>query len=507
MEEEADPIARLALERFSIPYLYPYQRMAIANALDGMEACAHEAEEELPRGQIVILPTGYGKSLCFQLPALYGPGLTIVVYPLLGLMADQSRSLSARGIANVVVRGGMEKEELKRAYAALEPGESRIIVTNPEALGRPDTLKALAALQPRHLVVDEAHCVAEWGDSFRPAYLELGRLAKILAPRFLSAFTATASPAILSRLAELLFGDEPFRLVAGLPDRPNLHYAVKPALSMRQALRESLGVLPRPLIVFVPSRAGAELCAEELRYQFPSIESRFYHAGLLKEERAYIERWFFDSVDGVLCATCAYGMGIDKPNVRSVLHYGPPASIEAYVQESGRAGRDGKPAQALLLREAEAADYGAEKDSPTNGSLAEGRKRRMRDYGLLAQGCRRDFLLDALGVEDAGARSCGGCDLCDGTAYARAEGSEELRSLASRHARRFDSATARIFLLGEAHSGRWQASIAGSGSMSAWQTEEAEEALRRALELGILSCPRHGPWKDRLIPGRIGILD
>jgi ATP-dependent DNA helicase RecQ len=503
MEEETDPIARLALERFSIPYLYPYQRLAIANALDGMEGGCPEAGEEYPRGQIVILPTGYGKSLCFQLPALYAPGATIVVYPLIGLMADQARSLSARGIANVVVRGGMDGADRKRAFEALKPGESRIIVTNPEALSRPQTLSALTALKPRHLVVDEAHCVAEWGDSFRPAYLELGRLAKALAPRFLSAFTATASPAILSRLSELLFGGEAFRLVAGLPDRPNLRYAVWPALSMRHALREALGSLPRPLIVFVPSRAGAEIAAEELRYQCPGIDSRFYHAGLSKEERADIERWFFASTDGVLCATCAYGMGIDKPDVRSVLHYGPPSSVEAYVQESGRAGRDGQAAQALLLREAEAADYGAELANESGGGAAERRKRRMREYGLLNKGCRRAFLLDALGVEDAGERACGGCDLCDGAACAEAEGSEALLSMVGRHAKRFDGATSRLFLRGRAHSARWQAAIAGSGSMSAWRAEEVDEALQRALSIGMIKRVRRGPWKARLMPGRL----
>ncbi len=502
MEEEADPIARLALERFSIPYLFPYQRLAIANALDGMEGGSREDGEEYPRGQIVILPTGYGKSLCFQLPALYAPGATIVVYPLLGLMADQARSLSARGIANVVVRGGMDGGERSRAFAPLKPGESRVIITNPEALGQPATLSALSALRPRHLVVDEAHCVAEWGDSFRPAYLELGRLAKALAPLFLSAFTATASPSILSRLSGLLFGDEPFRLVAGLPDRPNLRYAVKPALSMRQALREAIASLPRPLIVFVPSRAGAEITAEELRYLYPAIDTRFYHAGLAKEERADIERWFFSSLDGVLCSTCAYGMGIDKPNVRSVLHYGPPASVEAYVQESGRAGRDGQAAVALLLREAEAADYGGLADEDASGGMAERRKKLMRRYGLMGRGCRRAFLLEALGVEDANERSCGGCDLCDGAASALPRGSDAFRAMTQRHARRFDGATARIFLLGRAHSGRWQARMAGAGYLNAWLPEEAEEALQRALSIGLIRRPRRGPWKGRLMPGR-----
>lgn len=290
--------------------------------------------------------------------------------------------------------------------------------------------------------------------------------------------------------------------MAGLPDRPNLRYAVWPALSLRQALREALGCLARPLIVFVPSRAGAEIAAEDIRYRYPCIDTRFYHAGLSKEERSDIERWFFSSRDGVLCATCAYGMGIDKPDVRSVLHYGPPASVEAYVQESGRAGRDSRPAVALLLREALAADYIAEEGGAGSLGQSGGRKGLMRDYALLRGGCRRAFLLAALGVEDAAERSCGGCDICDGTVFTQARGTGELASLIKRHAGRFDAPAARVFLLGRAHSGRWQAGIAGAGALGSWHPDEAEEALQRALGIGLIRRARRGPWKGRLMQGR-----
>ena len=235
---EENTVAKIARERFGVPYLYPFQILAIANALDGMNAggepavgegkdsdgtTREEIQSEEPRGQIVILPTGYGKSLCFQLPALVAGGLTVVVYPLVGLIADQIRGMRARGIACSALQGGMDPDRRAEALSPLRPGESRILLTTPETLSVPATNAALRALEPVHVVVDEAHCVAEWGDSFREAYRGLGDAAAALGPRFLSAFTATASPPVLARMAELLFGSSPYRLVAGIPDRPNIH--------------------------------------------------------------------------------------------------------------------------------------------------------------------------------------------------------------------------------------------------------------------------------------------
>lgn len=493
---DEDPVARLAIERFGIRYLYPYQRLAIANALDAMEGRARSDETvegsgtEDPIGQLVLLPTGFGKSLCFQIPALAAGGLSVVAYPLLGLMADQARSLARRGIAHAVLKGGMDKAERDEALRRISPGESRILITNPEALSAPATLKAVAALGPWHLIVDEAHCVAEWGDSFRPSYLELGRAAAALRPRYVSAFTATASPPIARRIAEVLFGDRPWRLVEGPADRPAIRYAVRPALSMRRELRRAIEELRRPLIVFVRSRAGAELIAEALRLGFPSIDSRFYHAGLSKEERKACEDWFFASDDGILAATCAYGMGIDKPNVRSVVHYGPPASAEAYIQEAGRGGRDGAPSTALLLYPA--ADAGL----LALAERGEGRSGLMARYAASAPGCRRRFLLGALGSREAETAPCANCDRCDGSARGEPEGLDAAVGLARLHPRRLYPSEAAAMLAQE------KPLRPGSGELSTWLRDEIGEGVEAAITLGALRRISRGPWKGRLVPTR-----
>lgn len=493
---DEDPVARLAVERFGIRYLYPYQRLAIANALDAIAGRkghdepddGHEAEE--PRGQLVLLPTGFGKSLCFQIPALAAGGLSVVVYPLLGLMADQARSLASRGIAYAVLKGGMDRPERDEALRPLSPGESRIIITNPEALAAPATLKAVAALKPGHLVVDEAHCVAEWGDSFRPSYLELGRAAAALRPKFISAFTATASPPIARRVAEVLFGDRPWRLVEGPADRPAIRYAVRPALSMRRELRRAIEELRRPLIVFVRSRAGAELVAEGLRLAFPTVDSRFYHAGLGKGERKACEDWFFETDDGILAATCAYGMGIDKPNVRSVVHYGPPASAEAYLQEAGRGGRDGAPSTALLLYPA------ADAALASLAERGEGRSALMARYAASASGCRRRYLLSALGSREAETAPCGNCDRCDGSEPAGPEGLDAVTALARRHPRRLYPHEAAAALSQDLPL------RPGSGALSSWLRDEIREGVEAAITLGAIRRIGRGPWKGRLVPAR-----
>lgn len=494
---DEDPVARLALERFGIRYLYPYQRLAIANALDAIDGQTPGSDEssgdssalEMPIGQLVLLPTGFGKSLCFQIPAIAAGGLSVVVYPLLGLMADQARSLAGRGIAHAVLKGGMDRTARDEALRTLSPGESRILITNPEALAAPATLRAVEALKPGHLVIDEAHCIAEWGDSFRPMYLELGRAADALRPKYISAFTATASPPIARRIAELLFGDRPWRLVEGPADRPAICYAVRPALSMRRELRRAIEELRRPLIVFVRSRAGAELIAERLRLIFPSIASRFYHAGLSKEERKACEDWFFETDDGILVATCAYGMGIDKPNVRSVVHYGPPASAEAYIQEAGRGGRDGEPSTALLL-------YAADDASLTAlAERREGRNALMARYAVSAPDCRRRFLLGALGSREAETAPCGNCDRCDASARSGPEGLDAVSDLARRHRRRLYPHEASAILA------QAEALRPGSGELSSWLRDEIGEGVEAAITLGAIRRIGRGPWKGRLVPG------
>jgi ATP-dependent DNA helicase RecQ len=503
--DTADPIHEYARTHFNIEYLYPYQRLVVANVLDAIDA---EPASDRQERQIVILPTGAGKSLCFQLPAGLCPGPTLVVYPLLGLMADQKRRLERTGIESVVLRGGMEREERLRVFEAIRSGTAKLIITNPEMLAMPRIIELLAGIKVFHFVVDEAHCVAEWGDGFRPSYLALGDVIKAMKPRMVTAFTATASPPILERVAEVLFASLPYRLISGAPDRPNIRYQVVPALSMSRSLRAAIDTLPRPLIVFASSRKGVELIAEDLRTEKPGLDVRFYHAGLEKSERSTLETWFLNSNDGVLCATTAYGMGMDKPNIRSVIHYGTPNSVEAYLQESGRAGRDGEASHALLIRLAQPSDYllqpenlnkALEASIPAlkSASIACARKETMMRYATGRYACRRSFLLEALGGASTESIACPTCDICDGCVISTPEGSLALMAIVARHRRRLTRMELAGFVQGKG------ISTVGPyfGIMQNWQPDEINEAIGTALAIGLLNAVAKWPWKDRLIPG------
>jgi len=309
VDEVVDPIAAAARERFGLDYLYPYQRLAVANILDAASEAPESAEwRSGPLRQIVLLPTGFGKSLCFQLPALLLPRPSLVVYPLLALMEDQRRSLEALGIPCALFRGGMSPDERRRAEGLVESGEAKIVISNPECLAGGRLLDFLASTRPSHVAIDEAHCVSEWGETFRPSYLELGRIIERLEPPALSAFTATASPSVLESVARILFRGEPCRLIEGNPDRPNIAYTVVKTLSRDHSLTRLARGLPRPLLVFASSREGVQMLARLLRERLPGSDVRFYHAGLERAEKKMVEDWFYSSRDGILCATCAYGM-------------------------------------------------------------------------------------------------------------------------------------------------------------------------------------------------------
>jgi ATP-dependent DNA helicase RecQ len=481
-----DPVDALAFSRLGIGYLYPVQRFVVANVIEG-------------HPQIVILPTGAGKSLCFQLPALLLPRPTLVLMPLLSLLSDQMRKLSSGGVPVACLRGGLPVEEKRRLWDGLQSGAIRLVLATPEACLAEPNLSALRACHIGHLVVDEAHCVSEWGDTFRPAYKEVGRLARELGIVMISAFTATASREVIARIKDTLFGEGEVRVVAGGADRPGITYAVQPILSRGHALANLAMTAEKPLLVFCHTRNDTERAAREMRATRPELPVRFYHAGLSREERSAVEEWFLSSHDGALTATCAYGLGVDKPDIRTVAHIDVPQSVEAYLQESGRAGRDGNRARAVLLVSRDQAGFADRIDDPVSRQ----RYLRMMEYAAGPQRCRRNALLSLIGEEHV---ACAGCDVCDGTADADPPGRREILSFVSRHTRRFTPIEAADILSARQGPRAWRGfndCVPGFAALRGWNNEQVGEAIDDLLAAGALRAPRRGPWKGRLTSGRI----
>jgi ATP-dependent DNA helicase RecQ len=477
-----DPVVTCARERFSIPYLFPYQRCAIANILEGVN-------------QIVILPTGGGKSLCFQLPSLMLKGVTLVVMPLLSLIADQKRSLGEKGIAAGVIRGEQSQEKREVMLKKAKDGSIAIILTTPEAALSSKTLDQLSRVSISHLVIDEAHCVSEWGESFRPSYLELYRLLEVLRIPLVTAFTATASETVIDKIKGILFRDIPVNTVIANPDRPNIFYRVVPVLSRNHAITEYAGIKRRPLIIFTRSRKGAERTARMLKQRMPDYDIFFYHAGLYKEERKDIEQWFLRSKTGILCSTSAYGMGVDKQDIRTVIHADIPPSVESYLQESGRAGRDGQPAEALLL-------YGAE-DILFAGTIADEvqkkRYERILSYTGGSMQCRREYLLGLLDYKLE--ERCTGCDVCQGNVVDEKEGERSIIEFFNKHKRRYTIREARQILAGKQTYDVMikNLDITGSfGLLADWHGDDIEEALNLLIDSHKLHIPKRGFWKHRI---------
>jgi ATP-dependent DNA helicase RecQ len=331
-----------ALHRhFGFAGFRPGQREACEAALAG-------------RDVMVVMPTGSGKSLCYQLPALLRDDVTVVVSPLVALMQDQVDALAARGLGgrvalvNAQQDAGANAEALRRAAA----GELRLLYVAPERFAAPGFHERMASARVGLFVVDEAHCVSQWGHDFRPDYFRLADAARALQAVAIVASTATATPRVAADVARRLGLRDPLRVATGF-DRPNISFSVaRPAPQEKralvaQALRAEDAL---PAIVYAGTRAGAEELASDLSGALGEAAAA-YHAGLDRRQRAQVQRRFLADDIRVICATNAFGMGVDKANVRTVLHASVPASLEAYYQEAGRAGRDGGPARALLLAE------------------------------------------------------------------------------------------------------------------------------------------------------------
>ncbi len=399
-ETDPDPVLSETEKVYGIKYLYPWQRMVVENIF--------EAEKNGERGnQIVLLPTGAGKSLCFMVPALFLSGPTLILYPLLALMSDQERRMKEGGQEVVVFRGGQTPQERKENFTTIKNG-AKFILANPEVLQNENLIQELKNCNISHIAIDEAHCVSEWGDTFRPAYLTLGAILKQLDVPVVTAFTATASPEVLERVAEVLFDGEA-HIVRSESDRQNIRYYVTWACAKTKTLIKTIMNEQRPLIVFCSSRNRcrelALILKDFLSRQGEDDTVKFYHAGLSREEKTDVEQWFYPKTDAILVSTCAFGMGVDKKDIKTVIHFDPPSTAEAYIQEAGRGGRDGSVAKAILF-------WSPIDSKRANHYKVGSRSRVLADFAESTT-CRRQVLLDALGAEQA---ACSGCDICENSA-------------------------------------------------------------------------------------------
>ena len=364
------------------------------------------------RDVFALLPTGGGKSLCFQLPALTREGLTVVVSPLISLMKDQVDALQASGIAATFLNSTLNSSEVAKRMLGLRSGEYRLLYVAPERLMLPGFLANLKDWNVNQIAIDEAHCISEWGHDFRPEYRQLAQLRDLFPQTPVMALTATATTRVRSDIVKQLRLRQANCFVASF-NRPNLTYRVlaknsayKQLLSFVKARQDESG------IVYCQSRNSTEDVAARLKAD--GIEAEPYHAGLDAKTRATNQELFLRDEVRVICATIAFGMGINKPNVRFVVHYDLPKNIEGFYQETGRAGRDGLPSECLLLFSAgDAVKYSRfidEISSENERKIARQQLRHMVELAESAE-CRRAALLRYFG-EQFSEPNCHGCDNC-----------------------------------------------------------------------------------------------
>jgi ATP-dependent DNA helicase RecQ len=432
---------RVLADRFRLRAFHAWQREAIDALLEG------------PGHVVVIAPTGGGKSLCYQLPAAVLPGTTVVISPLIALMEDQVRSLDQRGIPATLLATTLDQDERRRRLTAMRAGKFKLVYAAPERLASDWFTDLLGDIDLSLLAIDEAHCIVQWGHDFRPDYLRIGALIDKLRPRRVMACTATATPESQREiLVRLRFDAARTKVILRGFARPNLELAVREVDGLRDALRftdatlkTALGAPARPsmsargvtsapvegaAIVYTATRRAAESIAKDLGEL--GWGARAYHAGMASDDRSTVQRAFADKKLAIVVATNAFGMGIDRSDVRAVVHVQPAASLEGYYQEVGRAGRDGAPATGLLM--IAPGDIGLRRrlceGSGDGGTSSEQVERAWSLFRELlryvdAATCRHDYILRYFGDEAESLGGCGHCDVCRHVASASRDDPEQ----------------------------------------------------------------------------------
>ena len=365
------------------------------------------------RDVLAVMPTGSGKSLCYQLPALMRDGLTVVVSPLIALMRNQVTQLRGYGVAAGALNSSNSFAESQSLLDQIARGTLRLVYIAPERLAKPDTIELLKRAKVGLLAVDEAHCISQWGHDFRPEYLTIGTLRDALGGVQIVAFTATADAATRADIVGRLFPAPPQVFVHGF-DRPNLHLAMSPRTGSRQIVQFVAAHPGDSGIVYCGSRRRTEELADVLRAE--GVKALPYHAGMDQADRTRHQDIFLQEDGTVMVATIAFGMGIDKPDVRFVCHANLPNNIESYYQEIGRAGRDGLPADTLTLYSTSDIALRRRQIEESNASDEQKRIDRLRLNALVSlcesPRCRRQTLLGYFGETAA---ACGNCDVCAGS--------------------------------------------------------------------------------------------
>jgi len=394
---------------------------------------------------VALMPTGGGKSLCFQLPAILNKNISIVISPLIALMQDQVDALNARGIAATYINSSLDQYEIAQRFEDIRSGKTKIVYIAPERFGNREFQNLFSKLDVYLLAVDEAHCVSQWGHDFRPDYLAVKEYIAMLPRRpIVAAFTATATPEVKDDIIERLALRDPAVFVRGF-DRPNLKFFVRENLKKKERIEEALRIVKSiegSGIIYAITRKETEAVAKFLKEN--GVKAIAYHAGMPGHKRSKIQNDFMENKFKVIVATIAFGMGVDKADIRFVIHVGMPSSPEGYYQEAGRGGRDGEKAFCILLHsksdaslhhffimanKGEMAAQGKSfADAKVVTDIKYARLDKMKEYVGLKT-CRRLLLLDYFGDPAVANHSgnCKGCDVCLDYKWEKTPETEEAR--------------------------------------------------------------------------------